>query len=770
MINCPNPECQKPNSEGSQVCSSCQTCIPHRYLWVAGSGKIQLLDRRYSPKHQRVVLDTQPGLLPPESPDPVPATVIPYLALAPYSLHVPQPYALIEDGQGKDLLLLDKAPVVALPGAAEPKLLPSFRKSWKTASPLRQLNWLWQIAGLWPHFLAQRVARNLLPGEHLRVDGGMVRLLELSLDIQPPSLQDLATAWQSLLPESHGSIRAFLEDLCHQLLRAKINTAALLQACLNQAIADVAQGYQCDYELSVMTDPGPSRKRNEDACYPSSGTTQTHHLGPKASEGQKRPLLLLVCDGIGGHEGGDLASRLAIATVQQQLAPLLEQLARQPVHNPATVAAAIKQAIATANDQISQHNDQGLRQARNRMGTTLVMALVVGVHVYIAHVGDSRAYAVSADSCQQITFDDDVAAREVRLGYGFYSNVVNRPGTGALIQALGMGGSAALHINVQNLILDGDMVLLLCSDGLSDYDRVDQFWTTHVRPIVLGKHKPASVVKKLIQLANTHNGHDNVTVGLVSGHSEGFDFPTIPLASPAEAAVTLPSVASPSPLVTAVSSPSPVTAIPQEMSASLATGKKRSFPLLWICSLLALIATSTALTMVFFRSNTPVSSTDVAPPLPETIQDKITQNNQRVGISDDELSPPTLTPGSYLRLTQPIILTAALQPSEAQNELLGQLPDGGIVQVLTQQELAGEEARWIKVKVCSSALSGQSSGPDLPKVSGESEGINSISETNNPESDVTQPGLTSLISGAEGWILEAKLASSARDAATRKCP
>ncbi|MEM9805061.1 MAG: protein phosphatase 2C domain-containing protein [Cyanobacteria bacterium P01_D01_bin.56] len=738
-------------------------------MWVAGSGKIQQLDRRYSWKHQRVVLDTQPGLLPPESPDPVPTTVLPYLTLAPYSLHVPQPYALIQDAQGKDVLLLDKAPLIALPGSTEPKLLPSFRKAWKTASPLRQLNWLWQIAGLWPHFLAQRVASNLLPGERLRVDGGMVRLLELSLDIQPPSLQDLATAWQSFLPESHDSIRAFLGDLCHQLLKAEINTAPLLQACLNQAIADIAQGYQCGYELSVMTDPGPSRKRNEDACYPPSGKTQTHRLGPKASDGQKRPLLLLVCDGIGGHEGGDVASRLAISTVQQQLAPLLDQLANQPVHNPATVVAVIKQAIATANDHISQHNDQGLRQARNRMGTTLVLALVVGVHVYIAHVGDSRAYAISTNSCQQITFDDDVAAREVRLGYGFYADVVNRPGTGALIQALGMGGSAALHINIQNLILDGDMALLLCSDGLSDYDRVDQFWTTYVRPIVLGKNKPASGVSELIQLANTHNGHDNVTVGIFSGHSQGFNFPKIPLASPAAAAATLPPIAPPAPFATAVSSPSPVTVIPQKTSAGLAADKKRSFPLLWTCSLLALVATSTALTMVFFRNNTPVSSTDAAPPLPETIQDKITQNNQRVGISDDELPPPTLTPGSYLRLTHPILLTAALQPSEAQNEPLGQLSDGGIVQVLTQQELAGEEARWIKVKVCSFAISGQLSEPDFPEVSGESEGAASISETNSPESDVTQPGLTSLTSGAEGWILEAKLASSARDAAAHDC-
>ncbi|MBE9069601.1 protein phosphatase 2C domain-containing protein, partial [Leptolyngbya cf. ectocarpi LEGE 11479] len=526
MINCPNPDCQAANSEGSVQCSTCDTFLPHRYLWAVGQGKLDQLDKRYSWQHQQVVLDTQPGL-PPPSPEPIPPHVWPYLMLAPHSLHVPQPYDLVSDSAGHEILLLD-TPAIAVPAGDKPKLLPSLVADWPKASPLRQLNWLWQVAGLWPDFIEQQVAGNLLLSDHLRVQGSLVRLSELAIDPQPPTLKALGASWKKLVPQAQHSIRDFLASLCTQLIQGEISTPEVLVTCLDQAMAETAVGYQMDSQLSVMTDQGPSRKRNEDACYPPSGMVQRHAIGPKVSSGQERPLLLLVCDGIGGHEGGDVASQLAIATIKQELIPLLEWLADQPLHDPGTVTLAIEQAIWAANDNISQHNDQGMRQARDRMGTTLVMALIVGVHIYIAHIGDSRAYRISANSCQQITFDDDVAAREVRLGYGFYADVAHRPGTGALIQALGMGSSATLHVTVQRLILDDDIVLLLCSDGLSDYDRVEQFWQAQLLPVLTGKTKPANAVSHLVQLANTHNGHDNVRVGIVAGHSQASNPPIIP--------------------------------------------------------------------------------------------------------------------------------------------------------------------------------------------------------------------------------------------------
>ena len=734
MIKCPNPECQTINPGGNKQCASCQTFLPHRYLWVVGQGKLVLenLDKRYVWQQQRIVLDSEPGR-PPVSPEPVPAHIWPYLMLASHGLHVPQPYALLNKGVGRETLLLDTAAIALEPGDKKPKLLPSLIEAWPAASPLRQLNWLWQIAGLWSDFIEQQVASSLLSNNLLRVHGSLVRLLELTNDFQAVTLRDLGTFWQTLIPQAHLSIREFLESLCNQLAQGSIATSEVLVACLDQAIAVAAKGYQVEYGMSVLTDQGPSRKRNEDACYPTSGTTQTHAVGPNVKRRNKQPLLLLVCDGIGGHEGGDVASQLAIATIQQQLVPLLDQLSNQPELNPVIVNLAIEKAICAANDNISQHNDQGQRQARDRMGTTLVMALIVGVQIYIAHVGDSRAYRISSNSCRQITFDDDVAAREVRLGYGFYADVVNRPGTGALIQALGMGHSTSLHVSVQRLILDDDIVLLLCSDGLSDYDRVEQYWPTHLLPLLKGQLQPVTVVTSLVQLANTYNGHDNVTVGVVAGHIQTLKPPTVPVPSPDQTAFSSQTSADQTPLS------SRATVIPVKTSPVHKPAKKTTN--LWpvLLGLVGILGTATALTMVFFRTEPIASPTTPAPSLPETIQDKISQDTETVGINDDELANPLMTPKSYLQLSQPIELLTVPQITEDSNNNLGQLPDGAIVQVLTRQEPAADQSRWVKLKFCAVAPSSQPGSQTLTNIEEPGQRTSEFNPATS-NSTVTTPG------------------------------
>jgi protein phosphatase len=175
----------------------------------------------------------------------------------------------------------------------------------------------------------------------------------------------------------------------------------------------------------------------------------------------------------------------------------------------------LEQAVATANDKISQRNDSENRQGRQRMGTTIVMALPVAHEMYITHVGDSRAYWITRHSCHQVTLDDDVACREVRLGYALYREALQHSGSGSLVQALGMGKSTSLHPTSQRFIIDEDAVFLLTSDGLSDFDRVEESWETEILPLLSGKTSIEDVAQRLIEVANTKNGHDNVTVALV---------------------------------------------------------------------------------------------------------------------------------------------------------------------------------------------------------------------------------------------------------------
>jgi protein phosphatase len=135
--------------------------------------------------------------------------------------------------------------------------------------------------------------------------------------------------------------------------------------------------------------------------------------------------------------------------------------------------------------------------------------------MYAAHVGDSRIYWITAHSCHQVTVDDDLASREVKLGYLLYRDAIQYPNAGALVQALGMSSANNLHPTVQRLIVDQDCVFLLCSDGLSDYDRVEQYWDSEILPLLRGEKNVTAVGESLLQLANQKNGHDNSTIALV---------------------------------------------------------------------------------------------------------------------------------------------------------------------------------------------------------------------------------------------------------------
>jgi len=285
------------------------------------------------------------------------------------------------------------------------------------------------------------------------------------------------------------------------MIQGQIRSSEQLMALLDQGLADAGRSQSAQFQIYTRSDTGPSRRRNEDACYPPSGTPVNYSQGAGVA-------LAIVCDGIGGHEGGDVASHLAIDAVQQRVQTLENW-------NPTIITTTLEDAACTANDLISQRNDTEQRQERQRMGTTLVMALAHAHEIYITHVGDSRAYRITPVGCHQVTLDDDIASREVRLGYSVYRDAVQQSASGSLVQALGMSSSATLHPTVQRFVVDEDCVFLLCSDGLSDNDRVEQYWETEILPVLEGQRDVVTAGQRLVQLANTQNGHDNVTVALV---------------------------------------------------------------------------------------------------------------------------------------------------------------------------------------------------------------------------------------------------------------
>lgn len=499
-----NPHCVASNDSEALICDRCRTPIVRRYLWsshkaISPKQKHTLINERYFALSEQIFLDTQPSK-PPLTPEEVPLNIVVYLQLFAYYPHIPQPHGLLNDEHW--LFDFGTVPANARKLAYPVDFIPKIEDLWSNVTALKQLNWLWQIAKLW-HPLAQKgVASTLLEPNLIRINGQILQLLQLQTDIEPVSLQDLGKLWTRWANNSHPDIQEIVAQLAANLKTGVISQANQLIALLDRTIALYSKFYQYDYQIHALSDSGPTRTNNEDAAYPLVTNTSDNAVTSKG--------LAIVCDGVGGHDGGEIASGNTIEYLQKKISSLqLDEL------NPLQISNNLTRYINGANDIISKRNDTEQRQERQRMGTTLVMALASAQEVYLGHVGDSRIYQITPNSCHQLTIDDDLASREVRLGYALYRDSLQYPSAGALIQALGMRDSAALHPNLQRLIVDDECVFLLCTDGLSDFDRVEQQWRKKILPLFSGKQDTKSAVHKLISFANKANGHDNVTVALI---------------------------------------------------------------------------------------------------------------------------------------------------------------------------------------------------------------------------------------------------------------
>jgi protein phosphatase len=516
-IVCQNFECQAPNPVSHNFCAHCRTAIPKIYLWAVGEDAQNLkmgqmlANNRYIVVNDRVLLDTKPGWQP-EVVERVPDHIAPYLRSIGHRPHIPQVYGSIpftrSGRQTTTLWLLEKVPIYGdgLGAALAGTVMPELTESWKGAGSMRQFNWLWQIANLWDALQVEGVNRTLIHPELLRVEGGLLRAIELMPNGKSaPQLVELGKLWKQWQKHARMGVVQTLEKICDRLLKEEIKTATQLIALLDEALRTAGQKQFLNCNYLALSHTGPTRPQNEDACYPPSGEPLYQNTGYDLS-------LAIVCDGVGGHQGGEIASNLAIDTIRRRIESVLEHTENR---YPDSIAIQIENSTCIANDQISLRNDSENRQERERMGTTMVMSLIYGHEAYLAHIGDSRVYRITRTGCHQMTLDDDLATREVRLSAILYREALSLNNSGSLFQALGMSSSTALHPNIRRLILDEECIFLLCSDGVSDRDRVDSYWQSEILPVLEGKVDLATACQRMINMANTRNGHDNATVALV---------------------------------------------------------------------------------------------------------------------------------------------------------------------------------------------------------------------------------------------------------------
>jgi protein phosphatase len=247
-------------------------------------------------------------------------------------------------------------------------------------------------------------------------------------------------------------------------------------------------GSELRVAVGATTDVG-GRDENEDsilvAALPPVGT------GPGAAEGG---YLLAVADGMGGHQRGEVASRLAVETIQQAFAD-------DPGADPHTL---LKQAFRKANSAIFQGGSAA--GEANMMGTTLVVAATHGKYATIASIGDSRAYLVRANQLTQVTQDHSLVAQQMAEGQITKEEARESPHRNILTHAL--GHRERLHSSMPNVfeltLLPEDRVLL-CSDGFFDVVEDEDFVS------ILIESEPQAAADRLVALAKDRGTTDNVS-------------------------------------------------------------------------------------------------------------------------------------------------------------------------------------------------------------------------------------------------------------------
>ncbi|MBR5314165.1 MAG: Stp1/IreP family PP2C-type Ser/Thr phosphatase [Clostridia bacterium] len=243
--------------------------------------------------------------------------------------------------------------------------------------------------------------------------------------------------------------------------------------------------------------------------------------GKKRSENQdsfiteqlnENTVLCLVCDGMGGANGGSTASALACSTflkqIKKKLPEFKEQAQLEFEGRVAKVEEVLKKAITATNSAVFKKANKNKDLAG--MGTTLVCALVIDDLLYIANVGDSRAYGFTNGEMIQITRDHSYVQTLVDLGQLTPEEAATNPHKNIITKAIGIHKKEDPDIFFDNLSASNADYLLLCSDGLTNFAEKNT-----IQEIINSDISLEEKCNKLIDIANANGGGDNITVVLI---------------------------------------------------------------------------------------------------------------------------------------------------------------------------------------------------------------------------------------------------------------
>jgi serine/threonine protein phosphatase PrpC len=242
-------------------------------------------------------------------------------------------------------------------------------------------------------------------------------------------------------------------------------------------------------EVACLTDVGRQRENNEDSCL---------YWEPRdEAEFLRKGRLAVIADGMGGYEGGQEASRLAVETVREIYSEAAE----------ADPQPALVKAFASAHQRIQDYAET--HPELRGMGTTCTAMVIRGRALHFAHVGDSRLYLIRGFVLSRLTRDHSYVGRLVESGIVRAEDAESHPQRHILTAALGSGNEVAADVSQQAVQLQQSDTLVLCTDGLWGLVNEQEVVNT------VNEFGPEKCCRALVDMALKRGGPDNITVQII---------------------------------------------------------------------------------------------------------------------------------------------------------------------------------------------------------------------------------------------------------------
>lgn len=239
-------------------------------------------------------------------------------------------------------------------------------------------------------------------------------------------------------------------------------------------------------KVACLTDIGRTREINEDSV-----------LCKTVKNGWD---LLIVADGMGGHNAGEVASSIAVKSISEYI----EKKAAS-IDSGESAARAVKDAVIQANSDIFNESKKDV--SCSGMGTTVTIALMSQYAMLVGHVGDSRAYILRDGVISKITSDHSLVAELVKNGTITEDEAQHHPQKNIITRAL--GAEETVQVDIESIQLKPNDTVMLCTDGLTN-----MLCDREIESLLTQNDDPSIAVRKLVDRANDLGGYDNITVAV----------------------------------------------------------------------------------------------------------------------------------------------------------------------------------------------------------------------------------------------------------------